>query len=276
QPILLFISAGLATIAYGAAMSLIDIDYDFIGLAMWPGILLVLLTAVYLDYIWGIEPDKLGNKLDPFPWSSLSGWPNSIYQRVRRWWALSLYLTAFAAVALSGITSIFGDWQWVASMGLGTAVYTWALFRFRLRGWLLLALFWAQLFAAALINWIGWTDSPAQVAFAFLPVTLATAAMGLLVEKVRAEGAPFIPGEGWRLGGWSRPFYLLLCANIFIGQLFGFMGEPWMGTAVTFVHATILAVFTTVWMLSGGGYVALFLGVVGSLQLLNGFGAPAT
>ncbi|MCP5100094.1 MAG: hypothetical protein GY943_31460, partial [Chloroflexi bacterium] len=47
QPILLFISAGLATIAYGAAMSLIDIDYDFIGLAMWPGILLVLLTAVY-------------------------------------------------------------------------------------------------------------------------------------------------------------------------------------------------------------------------------------
>jgi hypothetical protein len=276
QPILLFVSAGLTSFAYGTVIYLLKIDLYYVGLAMWPGIGLLLWTAVTLDTVWGIEPDSLGNKIDPFPWPRSSQWFSAIYQHVRRWWALPLYLTAFAWVALSGMASVFGDWQWVVTMGLGTAVYIWVLFRFRLRGWLLLALFWAQWFTMALINWVGWTDTPAQVALAFLPITLGTAAMGLLVEKVRAEGALYHPGDGWRLGGWSRPFYLLLAANLFFGQLMGFMGDPWMGTAVTFGHAIILAVFTTAWCFSRFGYVPLFLGVVCLLQSLNWINAPAT
>jgi len=165
---------------------------------------------------------------------------------------------------------IGGDWQRVLSVGLGTAVFTWALFRFRLRGWLLLAADWAQWLALSLILWVGWGDTPAEMALLFLPVTIITAAFALLIEKVRVEGAPYSWEYGWNLGGWSRPLYLLLFANLLIGQLMGILGEPNLGVWVTVVHAIIIAMLTTVWKLSGLGYVSLLLGYIGLAQFING------
>jgi len=238
---------------------------------MWPWIGVVLGTAVYLDRLWGVEPDPSNLKLTAFPWAQQSGWPNAVWQRLRRWWALPLYLAAFGAVGLSGpISMIGGDWQRVLSVGLGTAVFTWALFRFRLRGWLLLAADWAQWLALSLILWVGWGDTPAEMALLFLPVTIITAAFALLIEKVRVEGAPYSWEYGWNLGGWSRPLYLLLFANLLIGQLMGILGEPNLGVWVTVVHAIIIAMLTTVWKLSGLGYVSLLLGYIGLAQFING------
>lgn len=267
QPLILNLAVAIATRAYWLAILQLGISPANRRLALWPGIVVTLLLAQYLDEIWGVEPLPQRLKMDAFPWDTVSLWPAAVWERLRRWWALPLYTVAFMAAMVSAL-AVWGAGQRTLVLALATAVYTRALFRFRLRGWLLLAAAWAQFTALALISWIGWADTTSQAALAFMPVTLATAAAGLLVERVRGEGSPFRQGQGWMLAGWSRPFYLLLCGNLFLGQL-ATLDLSGASALVTMANAAVLGVLATAWQLPFLAYGTVVLGFSALAQFLG-------
>lgn len=268
-PIMFHAAVGIAIVPYWAAVNLLQVPVRDYGLAAWPGIAVALLLAHWLDTTWGIEPTAAGEKgSTSFPWHNVNAWAGAIWLRITRWWALALYGTAFMAAAVSSIPSLGTAWRWFVCLGLGTAVYFYALFHFRLRSWLLLAWLWLQFTALAAIRWLGLTDSPAQVALAFIPMTALTLFAGLLVAEVRHEGAPLTINERhWSLHsrGWSRPFFLLLLANIGIGQMLSlFDNGP--GLVVTLLHGIMLSILASFWGLSMLAYLALTAGFGAVMQ----------
>jgi hypothetical protein len=157
-------------------------------------------------------------------------------------------------LALAALTFLHGAW------------------RFRSRLHLLAAGALAQGAALAAIDAMGWLVHPAWTALAFLPVTLMTAGLALAVELWRREGSPL--SAAW-FGGWSRPLYLLLAADLVGGQVAAlFHAEP--GAAVTAVHALLLALLAVVWVQPVVPFVAVGLGVVATLQGLAWAGAELT
>jgi hypothetical protein len=103
-------------------------------------------------------------------------------------------------------------------------------------------------------------------------MTIGTAAMGLLVQKLRQETAPF--GGGFRQWwfGWSRPFYAILSINLFISQAMSFDGD--VGIIVTLLNAIIIGVLATVWLTDWLVYVPLALGWIASVQYLDWLNLP--
>ncbi|MEZ4644290.1 MAG: hypothetical protein R3E31_16420 [Chloroflexota bacterium] len=270
-PLLFHVAVAIAAVAYWAAVDLLNVPIRDYGLAAWPGIVLALLLAYWLDKIWGMEPSAMGEKFgEPFPWADVAAWPRAVWLRVSRWWALALYGMAFAGAALSHLPSLSSEWRWFVCLTLGTAVFFYALFRFRLRSWLLLAWFWLQLTTLALIRWLGLTDAPTDLALAFLPMTALTLFAGLLVAELRHERPLLTITEGrWQLHvqGWSRPFFLLLFANIGLGQLLAFFGGG-AGMLVTLLHGVMCGVLASFWGLGLLAYAALAFVFIGTVQLV--------
>ena len=121
------------------------------------------------------------------------------------------------------------------------------------------------------IRWFGWTDTPAQIALAFTPITVLTATGALLIEYVFDEGLPLLWGEEamlrFSLAGWSRPLYGLLMIDLIIAQ-FATLISPSNGV-VTLAHLLILSVLATVWSLSAVAYLPMVLGIVALMQRLH-------
>lgn len=265
QPIVLSLAVALAFVTYWAAARLLGMAWSDGGLAAWPGIALALWLALRLDNHWGIEPTADALKLSSsFPWYQPWRWPAAVWERWSRWWAFSLYGMAYGMVPLSALWAIATDWQWLLVLLAGTVVFAWTTLRFRLRGWLLVTGLWGQLTALALIRWLGWADTPAQVALAFMPVTLLTLLAGMAVERLRQEGPPLVQIEGrwrWQPAGWSRPFYLLLLANLVVSQLLAWVDTNGASTAVTLLNGLIVAALATFWQLPVLAYGATTLGL---------------
>ncbi|MCP4531357.1 MAG: hypothetical protein GY831_09020, partial [Delftia sp.] len=138
-----------------------------------------------------------------------------------------------------------------------------------------LAALWALSESAILPQ--AWAEAlayPAWRAFAFLPVTIATAAAGLWVERTRGEGSPFdSPDALWQ--GWSRPLHLLLVLDLLVGQIVAAARwEP--GTLVSIVHALTFTVLAVVWAQPVLPYFGTTLGLLAVIQRLFWVGAPGT
>ncbi|MGB0385836.1 MAG: hypothetical protein ACPGWR_13530 [Ardenticatenaceae bacterium] len=300
QPLLANAAAGLAIVPYWVGMLELGVPSDNYGLALWPGILVSLLLARRLHESWlagdpvkqagaygedktygegGTHAPKPGPTYfastthddKGFPWHDISAWPGAIIGGLLNWWAFPLYALGFGGLVVSALLSLESKLQlWVVLL-LGSLVYVWAIYRFKRRGWLLLASVWTQLTALAVIRWFGWTETPAQIALAFTPVTVLTATIALLIEKVFNEELPLLWGEKamlrFSLAGWSRPLYGLLAVDLIVVQLATF-AAPSSGL-VTLTHALILSVLATVWTLSAVGYVPVVLGVVALMQRLH-------
>ncbi len=282
KPLIFSMAVILAIVPYWTAVSLLNVDFDNAGLAAWPGILVALALGRWLDQIWGLEPtaDNPKPSITRFPWGKPFMWPSAFWRRWTRWWAFSLYAVGLWFTAVSALLSIESEWRWMLVLALGTAVYTWATFRFRSKGWMLIAGAWAQFTALAFIRliWDGWADDPAWLALAFMPVTMLTLAAALAMEWMQAEKALLTQENGrWslNLNGWALPLYLLFFTDIFFGQLMTFANSG-ASTPVTLLHGAMVGVLATAWSLPLLTYIGMALGAVAAAQLLQFWDAPVT
>lgn len=239
-PILLFWVSFLIVVAYGASLFEWEPAWGWVALSMWPGILGFLGAAIALDHIWGIEPLADGTAVAPFPWENSHLWLTAVWHRLLRWWGLPLYLTAFAIVPLSSLLGVDTEWQWLVVMLLGTAVYSFGLVRFQLRLFLLLAWLWLQFSWATFMNTQSWFDSPTETAYFFLPMTVLTAVVAILIET---------RPKNQRLAGrkWALPLYILFVMNIAFGEIAVLIDLGWQGGLITAVHGLLIALLATLW-----------------------------
>jgi len=267
QPLFLTPALALAAAPYGVTLHRSPVPVSDYGLWLWPGIALALVVAHSLDAGLGAPHD--------FPWGRPDRWLPIVAERwLDTWPALPFYLAGYLGAAASvGLSWLWGgDMLHVAAaLALAAVVCALAAYRFRLRIWLLATGATAQLAALAFIDHtVGLFWYPARSALAFLPVTAATALLGLLIERRRGEGSPF---AGWLtpVVGWSRPLYLLLVIDLLVAQAAAFY-DSGPGSLVSLGHALLAAVLASAWALSGGMVVATGLGTVALLQGLDWYG----
>ncbi len=266
QPLFLTPAVALAAVPYAVALvrsPLAEADY---GLWLWPGIAAALAISCVLDARLGAPSD--------FPWGKPSRWLAAAGDRLLGWAGLPFYVAAYAAALVSvGLAFALGDATRLAwTLALAALAYGLATLRFRLRVWWLAAATMAQLAVLAVIDQRVGLVWPAQSALAFLPVTAVTALLALFIERWRGEGSPF---ADWRalLSGWSRPLYVLLAADLCLGQLASF-DESGPGSVVSLGHTLLVAVLASVWTLPPAAYAAAGLGLIALFQWMDWYGAP--
>jgi hypothetical protein len=255
QPLLLTPAAALLAVPYGVALIWLEVDPADYGLALFPGVAVALTAAHLLDWRMGRSPAL-------FPSWHPRTWRPAVWLD---WWAGPAYAWGYVgALAAAGLS--WGDPTRLAiALTLAAAAFLHATWRFRKRAALLLAGALAQGAALAVIDAAGWLLDPSWAALAFLPVTVITAALALVIEHLRGEGSPL--GRAW-WAGWSRPFYLLLAIDLLAGQAAALIhSEP--GAAVTAVHALLLTLLATVWAQPVLPFAAAGLGVVALFQALT-------
>ncbi|MCP4534196.1 MAG: hypothetical protein GY831_23600, partial [Delftia sp.] len=187
EPLLLTPAVGLCAVPYAIALDWIPwITPSGYGLALWPGIAAALMAAHLLDYY--LDP------MPTFPWDQPEHWFPKAAHRLTNWWALPLHISGYVGALTAAVLSLGYPVPLTLTLALAAAIYGLATVRFRLRGWLLMAVGAGQAAALAAIWAISRSDLlpkavvemlsyPAWRAFAFLPVTIATAAAGLWVDQ---------------------------------------------------------------------------------------------
>ncbi|MCB8942802.1 MAG: hypothetical protein H6658_03390 [Ardenticatenaceae bacterium] len=283
RPVLMTGAALLLVGAYGRGLDALPFTVRP-WWAWWPLVLAFMLLGYYLDNLWGIEPQTGQPKqLGRFPWYQPGRWPTAVWARLSRWWAMPFHLIALAVTTLVPFLTLISsfpgtyspeEWHYVVLLGLGTAVFTYYLFRFRVRGLLLAAWVWLQFTYIITLAWLFPTpDSASVVALVFMPMTIATAAMGLLVQKLRQEPSPFASGDSWWFG-WSRPFFAILSINLAFSQLYTLENDGF-GILVTLLNALIIATLAVFWQTEWLLYVPLALGWLVSAQYLDWLNLPS-
>jgi hypothetical protein len=285
QPLFLTPAAALSTVPCAVALirsPLAEINY---GLALWPGIAASLLLAHLLDarlgFVVSAPWPELGTRAQPngasqaFPWSEPGRWVEAMGRHLLNWWALPWYALGYVAALVSAFLSLNNAPRLTLTLALAAGAYTLATLRFRLRGWLLLAAVTGQAAALAAIDAIGWLDYPAWAALAFLPVSVATALLGLLIERKQAEGSPFEGGWRQAISGWSRPLYALLVVDLLVAQWVA-LPDSGPGVVVSLGHGLLVALLATAWAQPFLPYVAETLGLLALLQRFNRTGATFT
>lgn len=236
QALLLTPAAALIVVPYAVALRNSSLAPAFYGLMLWPGALLALAAAFVVD--------RRRGRPGGFPWDRPGAWPVAVADRLLGWWALPLYALGFGLAAASPLfTENQAHWRALNLAGL-MLIFAWAAVRFRLRGWLLLSALAGQLAAVSTLVWIEWWPHGDWAAWGFLPVTLATAALGLYFEHRYREGSPFAASR-W-LAGWSRPLYALAAVDVVVFQIRG-LALTLPATGVTAGHALLLAVLASRW-----------------------------
>jgi len=279
EPLLLTPAAALSAVPYAVALDHLTwikpADY---GLALWPGIVAALLAAHLLDRTLGAPRD--------FPWGQPTCWLPEAARRLTNWWGLPLYVLGYAG-ALAGVAlSSAYPGRLPLALALAAAAYGLATVRFRLRGWLLVAVTTAQAAGLAVIwaaarsvfplpqAWVTRLGSPAWRALAFLPVTLVTTVAGLAVERRRGEGSPIASLRAlWE--GWSRPLYWLFALDLLVVQVAA-ATRAHPGTLVSLTHTLLLTVLALVWAQPFLPYLAAGLGLLAVIQRLMWVEAPNT
>ncbi len=279
EPLLLMPAMGLAPVPYIVALDRTGwVPWADWGLALWPGILAAGLLG------WVLER-RLGDGA-PFPWESPRQWLSEAARRLVGWWPLAPYLVA----ALGTLTAISWSWEFPMRRALAFLLAAiacgWALGHFRRRGWLvaLLAMahgaWWSAVEGAALgliplpSPWPARLSDPAWQSFAFLPVTLLMALVGLAVQRRWREGPPFGDRRtAWP--GWSRPFFWFLLGDMAVVQMVGVF-NPHPGTLISLAHTVLLAALAMVWGRKSLAWGAAGLGVLALVERLFWVAAPET
>ncbi|MCI0727489.1 MAG: hypothetical protein L0332_12310, partial [Chloroflexi bacterium] len=279
QPILLTPAAGLAVGPYWLVVLDLGIGRADYGLALWPGIGAALLVAYVLDRQppgGSSDSNRQPPGGSPFPWYNPVQWLQATAERLLNWWALPFYAVAFGGAAVSALLSPAIPPRLPTVLLLAAAIYGLAALRFRLRGWFLLAATSAQLAVLAAIRGSAWWERPERVALAFVPVTIATALIGLAIERRFREGSPLGGGEQALQAGWSRPLYALLVVNLAMGQAISIGASSPESVWITLAHTVLLTLLATAWVSPGLAYLPPLLGVVVLGQELSWLNAPDT
>ncbi len=275
QPVLSAVAAGLLTVPYFVTIANIGLEPVDYGPALWPLIVVYLLVGYGLDKFVGMKPPALDEKGEdefgvwrPFPWQSPEWWPYAALGRLLHWWAFPFYGIALGGAVFSAILSLTDPARLTISLVMTAAVFGWATYYFRLRGWLLATIAAVQLAVLSGYWWLDWWESPSQVALIFLPVTYATALLGLFIERRWKRGRD----AGKEIGvNWSRPFLAMLAVDIFISQMISLkLGVIFLSTAedvwITLGHAFLLAGLAAWW---SSELLAAFTALLGFMALVQ-------
>lgn len=251
QPLLLTPACALIVIPYANLIQRSTIPVEYYGLSLFPGALLALFLGWFLDLRLGAMKD--------FPRNHPSTWIAELAKRFLQWWALPLYILGFG---LASAAPFFADARTdliALNLLLLAAFYGWAVYRFRLRFWLVMALFSAHYALAFYLDTLRLWRNAEEAWLRFLPLTVLMMIAGLVIEKRLNEGPP-LAAKNW-FSGWSRPFYLFLVLDIFFAQ-FGSLGGTLAGMWISLIHAALIAVLASAWMSASSSYISLFLGMV--------------
>jgi hypothetical protein len=279
EPLLLTPAAALSAVPYAILLHHIawiaPADY---GLVLWPGVIIALAVAHLLDRFLGAPRD--------FPWNRPGHWFPEAARRLTDWWGLPLYGMGYLGALVGAGLSLAYPVRLMVTLALAAATYGLATARFRLRGWLLVAVAAAQAAALTVIwaaaegllglsqAWVGRLGFLAWWAFVFLPVTIATAVAGLWIERRRSEGSPLVNLRAlWK--GWSRPLYWLLALDLLVVQIVS-ITRTHPGAFVSLVHALLLVVLAVAWAHPTLPYLPAGLGFLAIIQWLVWVGAPMT
>jgi len=263
QPLLLIPACALASVPYALGLQRSVISPEYYGLALFPGAILALAAGWFLDRHFGDWRD--------FPWTEITRWPEALAQRLLEWWALPLYALGFG---LAGLSPIFTDGQaqlTALNFLLLLGPLLWAVYRFRLRIWLVGAILSAHLGMVYFLQYLGWWQFPAQAWLRFTPVTTLTLLLGLSIERRRGEGSPLELGK--MFSGWSRPFYGFAFADILIAQLATLDGGG-TGALVSLIHTMIFVLLASIWTSKPLAFLAAGLGAVALGQWLTTLTGP--
>jgi hypothetical protein len=264
QPLLLTPACALSIVPYAVGLQRSALAPEHYGLALFPGALAALGLGWLLDA-------RLGTWRD-FPWLSPVRWPVAVADRLLGWWGLPLYVLGFGLAAASPFfTDARADGS-ALNWALLMLLCGWGIYRFRIRGWLLAMGLAGHLSVLYYLDALGWWAYPPWAWLRFLPVTVATTSLGLLVERFRKEGSPLDPE--CTLRGWSRPLYLLAAADIVLAQVLS-LGRTGPSAAVALVHALLLAVLASAWRSHVLPYLTTALGAAALWQWLAALQHPA-
>ncbi|MEW5957052.1 MAG: hypothetical protein AB1801_04965, partial [Chloroflexota bacterium] len=255
QPLLLTPASALALVPYAIGLQKSGLDPAYYGLALFPGALAGLALGYALDARFGRWP--------AFPWTEPVRWPLALAERLAGWWGLPLYTLGFGLAMASPFFTDFRPELSALNFLLLMPVFGWAVWRFRLRVWLLALALAGHLAAVYYLEYLGWWRYPAWAWLRFLPVMFITVGTALFIEQRRREGSPLALNR--LFNGWSRPLYLLVLLDLVGGQLLSLSGT-WTGATVTLAHALLIAVLASVWRSSELPYVSQTLGVVALVQ----------
>ena len=257
QPMLLFPVSALAMVSYAVIIQRSPLSAEFYGLMLLLGAIMALSAGRILDRQFGAWRD--------FPWFTSNRWIMAVSERVEDWWALAPYLLGFGLVLVAPIFTA-GESSFIAlNSFLAMPFFGWAVYRFRLRGWLLATAVAGHLALFFYLKHLGMWQIPAQGWLMFMPITFLTAGFALGLERYFNEGSPFdLPSQGW-----SRPLYLLLVVDIMVAQLTCLSTDgSWQSVTISLLHAMLIGLFVSIWLMPELAYLSLTLGVVALWQYI--------
>ncbi|NJN94369.1 MAG: hypothetical protein HC875_09890, partial [Anaerolineales bacterium] len=263
QPLLLTPASALVIVPYAMALQKSTLSAEYYGVALFPGALTALALGWALDHHFGAQRD--------FPWGQPHQWLLALAGRFLTWWGLPLYALGFGLAVASPFFTEFKAGLSALNFLLLMPLFGWAIYRFRLRGWLLALALAGHLAAIYYLQELGWWRYPPWAWHRFLPVTLITVGVALFIEHVRQEGPPLQPYRF--LTGWSRPLYIIGLVDIIFGQVFS-LSATMVGMTVTLGHALVIAILASFWLSTWLPYASSTLGVVALVQWLSTLEGP--
>jgi len=255
QPLLLTPASALIVVPYAALLQRSTIPVEYYGLSLFPGALAALLLGWLLDRRMGAWKD--------YPWDRPGLWLADLVKRFMHWWALPLYILG---IGLATAAPFFAGGRanlTALNFLLLAAFYAWAVFRFRLRFWLVMAILSAHYALGFYLDALGLWQSADEAWLRFLPLTVAMLAAGLTIERRLHENSP-LAANRW-FWGWSRPFYLFVFLDIFFAQV-GSLAGTFSGAEVSLVNMLLIGILASAWISPELPYGSAFLGFVALLQ----------
>jgi hypothetical protein len=141
--------------------------------------------------------------------------------------------------------------------------YGWAVYRFKLRFWLVTALLSAQYALGFYLDTFDLWQHAEEAWLYFLGLTFAMLIAGLFIEERWNEGSPLSADK--LLTGWSRPFYLFVFLDILISQ-FGSLRGTYAGAGVSIINLLLVALMASMWASPALAYVSTLLGFFALIQ----------
>lgn len=259
QPLLLTPATMLAIVPYGVILHSSALAPRFYGLGLYPGAMVVLGVGWLLDYCGQAQRD--------FPWGQQSRWFWAIYKRFMNWWALPLYMVGFSLVFASPFFTQFVAGQMALNFLLMMLVFSWATYRFKLRGWLVATAVAGHFAAIFYLGSLGWWQQAdfTQAWVRFLPVTVVMGLVTLFIEHYRNECSPLYNEN--KTGSWAYPLYIILSLDIMMGQFLSLSGMGMSGAwIITLTHVVLMVILASLWVSTEMTYLSLSLGVVAIMQ----------
>jgi hypothetical protein len=256
QPLLLVPACLLASVPYAVGLRESALGSEYYGLALLPGSIAALAAGTWMDSRFGTRRD--------FPWGEPARWVGALSERLLSWYGLALYALGFSLAAVSPLLAGGKPGLIALDCLLTVPLSCWAIYRFRLRVWLFAATLAGQLAWLYYLRELGWGAFSAETAIRFLPMTVLTILLGVVVQLRLKESSPLTRS---RPIGWSHVLYLFAAVDISITQVASLSSAPAGGT-VSLTNALLLAILASIWLSKELPYVSAAIGAVSLLQLL--------